>query len=126
MLPEPFGGARRVRPALTSTPLPVSGRCAATWRLVRELPQTSACRALLHAMYISSRHPAGDTIQLSGVYMRLFRRLAVPASESHLVAALVLCMVVLSLLLCGVIWQSGVIDYQRELIRLIWNSRYGG
>ena len=58
--------------------------------------------------------------------MRLFRRLAVPASESHLAAALVLCMVVMSLLLYGVIWQSGVIDYQRELIRLIWNSRYGG
>jgi len=58
--------------------------------------------------------------------MRLFRRLALPASESYLAAALVLCMVVMSLLLYGVIWQSGVIDYQRELIRLIWNSRYGG
>lgn len=58
--------------------------------------------------------------------MRLLRRLSVPASESHLTLALALCIIVMSLLLCGMMWQTGVIDYQRELIRLLWQSRYGG
>jgi hypothetical protein len=40
--------------------------------------------------------------------------------------ALALCVMVMSLLLCGMIWQSGVIDYQRELIHLLWQSQYGG
>ena len=55
--------------------------------------------------------------------MRLLRRFFVPASESHLTVALALCMLVMSLLLCGMMWQSGVIDHQRELIRLLWLSR---
>jgi len=58
--------------------------------------------------------------------MQLLRRLLVPASESHLTLALALCMVVMSLLLCGVMWQSGIINYQQELIRLLWESQYGG
>ena len=58
--------------------------------------------------------------------MQLIRRLAVPASESYLTVALVLCMLVMSLLLCGMMWQSGIIDYQKELIRLLWQARYGG
>ena len=58
--------------------------------------------------------------------MRLLRRLFVPASESHLTVALALCVIVMSLLLCGMMWQSGIIDYQRELIRVLWQSRYGG
>jgi len=62
----------------------------------------------------------------SGALMQLLRRLLVPASESHLTVALALCVMVMSLLLCGMIWQSGVIDYQRELIHLLWQSRYGG
>jgi hypothetical protein len=58
--------------------------------------------------------------------MRLMRRLYVPASESHLTVALVLCMLVMSLLLCGVMYQSGIIDHQRDLIRALWDARYGG
>ena len=58
--------------------------------------------------------------------MRLLRRFFVPASESHLTLALALCVVVMSLLLCGVMWQSGIINYQQELIRLLWESQYGG
>ena len=58
--------------------------------------------------------------------MRLMRRLAVPASESHLTLALVLCMLVMSLLLWGMMWQSGIITTQRDLIRALWQSRYGG
>jgi hypothetical protein len=58
--------------------------------------------------------------------MGFIRRLAVPASESHLTVALALCMLVMSLLLCGIMWQSGVISYQKELIRLLWDARFGG
>ena len=58
--------------------------------------------------------------------MRLLHRLTMPVSESHLAVALALCLVVMSLLLCGLMWQTGVIDYQRELIRLLWNSANGG
>jgi len=57
--------------------------------------------------------------------MGFIRRLAVPASESHLTVALALCMLVMSLLLCGIMWQSGVISYQKELIRLLWDARFG-
>ncbi len=57
--------------------------------------------------------------------MRFLRRLFVPASESHLTVALALCVMVMSLLLCGMMWQSGIIDYQKELIRLLWLSRSG-
>lgn len=58
--------------------------------------------------------------------MGFIRRLAVPASESHLTVALVLCMLTMALLLCGIMWQSGVISYQRELIRALWGGRFGG
>jgi len=58
--------------------------------------------------------------------MELIRPLAVPASESHLTVALALCMLVMALLLCGIMWQSGVITYQRELIRLLWDARFAG
>ena len=58
--------------------------------------------------------------------MGFLRRLAIPASESQLTIALVLCMLVMAVLLCGIVWQSGIISYQRELIRLLWEGRYGG
>ena len=58
--------------------------------------------------------------------MGFIRRLAVPASESHLTVALALCMLIMALLLCGIMWQSGVISYQRELIRALWEGRFGG
>ena len=58
--------------------------------------------------------------------MGLIRRLSVPASESHLAVALAICMLAMALLLCGIMWQSGVISYQRELIRMLWEGRFGG
>jgi hypothetical protein len=55
--------------------------------------------------------------------MGLISRLAVPATESHLTVALALCVVIMALLLCGIVWQSGVIAYQRDLIRMLWEGR---
>ena len=58
--------------------------------------------------------------------MKFFRRLTIPASESQLTVALVLCMLLMAVLLCGIVWQSGIINSQREMIRLLWEGRYGG
>jgi hypothetical protein len=55
--------------------------------------------------------------------MKLIRRLAVPASESHLTIALILSVLVMSLLLWGMMYQSGVITHQRDIIRLLWQSQ---
>jgi hypothetical protein len=35
-------------------------------------------------------------------------------------------MLVMAMLLCGILWQSGIISHQRELIRALWDARYGG
>jgi hypothetical protein len=55
--------------------------------------------------------------------MSLLRRLTLPATESQLSMALCLAAVVMSLLLWGILWQSDVISYQRDLIRWLWSSR---
>ncbi len=34
--------------------------------------------------------------------------------------ALALSVVTMSLMLCAILWQSGVIENQRDLIRVIW------
>jgi hypothetical protein len=52
--------------------------------------------------------------------VRILRRLTVPASESQMAIALAMSVVMMSLLLYGIIWQSNVINYQRDLIRVIW------
>jgi hypothetical protein len=64
-------------------------------------------------------------MRLFGATMSFIRRLSLPASESHVGVALALCVLVMALLLCGIMWQSGVINYQRDLIRLLWEGRFG-
>jgi hypothetical protein len=61
-----------------------------------------------------------------GWMIRVFRRLNEPAKDSHLGMALALAAVVLALMLWAIIWQADVISYQRDLIRALWSSRYGG
>jgi hypothetical protein len=29
-------------------------------------------------------------------------------------------------LLLGILWQANVIDYQKEMIRALWNSKFAG
>ena len=36
--------------------------------------------------------------------------------------ALAMSVLTMSLMLCAILWQSGVIDYQRDLIRVIWSG----
>lgn len=70
--------------------------------------------------------PRSLPIRIIGACTGFMRRLAVPANESHLTVALVLCMLIMALLLCGIVWQSGIIVYQRDLIRALWEGRFGG
>jgi len=58
--------------------------------------------------------------------MRLLRSLSSPASETQLGIALGFSIVMMALLLCGLMWQSNVIVYQRDLIRSLWSWKFGG
>ena len=55
----------------------------------------------------------------------LIKRLSIPASESQLSVALALSVLVMSFLLCGIVWQSEIIAKQRDVIRWLW-SLHGG
>ncbi|MFZ0821069.1 MAG: hypothetical protein WAM91_13440 [Candidatus Acidiferrales bacterium] len=55
----------------------------------------------------------------------LIQRLKIPATESQLSVALALSVLVMSLLLWGIIWQSDIITKQRDLIRWLWSLRGG-
>jgi hypothetical protein len=57
---------------------------------------------------------------------RLRQFLTVPASESHIAIALSLSAVVMSLMLWAILWQTTVIEHQRDLIRVLWNGTVGG
>jgi hypothetical protein len=52
--------------------------------------------------------------------IRFIRHLSIPASETHLTVGLSVAAVVMALLLWAVIWQSSIIVYQRDLIRLLY------
>jgi hypothetical protein len=54
------------------------------------------------------------------------RRLNEPASESHLGMALAVAAVVMGLMLWAILWQANIIVYQRDLIRVMWTTRFGG
>ncbi len=57
--------------------------------------------------------------------MRMLRRLTIPATESQMAAGLAICAVTMALMLWAIVWQSGVITYQREIIRWLWSWKYG-
>jgi hypothetical protein len=53
---------------------------------------------------------------------RLRQYLTIPASESHLAIALTVSAVVMGLMLCAILWQSTVIEHQRDVIRMLWKG----
>lgn len=53
---------------------------------------------------------------------RLRQYLTVPASESHLAIALSVSAVVMGLMLWAILWQSSVIEHQRDIIRVLWSG----
>lgn len=54
------------------------------------------------------------------------RRLKELASDSHLEMALAVSAMILGLMLWAIIWQANIIVYQRDLIRVMWTTRFGG
>jgi hypothetical protein len=57
--------------------------------------------------------------------IQFFRRLTMPVDESQLALALGFAALVLSLMLWAILWQAGIISYQRELIRWLWVGKFG-
>jgi hypothetical protein len=53
---------------------------------------------------------------------RLRQLLTVPASESHLAIALSFSAVIMGLMLWAILWQSSVIEHQRDIIRVLWSG----
>jgi hypothetical protein len=53
----------------------------------------------------------------------LRRALTVPASESQMALALGLSLVTMTMLLLGILWQSGIISYQRQIIQFLNNYK---
>jgi hypothetical protein len=58
--------------------------------------------------------------------IQALRRLHEPVSDSYLRIALALAVAALSLMLWAIIWQANIIVYQRDLIRVMWNTQLGG
>lgn len=58
--------------------------------------------------------------------MKLLRRLQVPATESQLAITLAVSLVMMAAMLLGILWQANVINFQKELIRALWNSKFAG
>jgi hypothetical protein len=58
--------------------------------------------------------------------MRILRSFALPASETQLGVALAVSVVIMGLLVCALTWQSSVIVYQRDLIRVLWSWKFSG
>jgi hypothetical protein len=54
------------------------------------------------------------------------RRLNEPASDSHLGMALIVSAIAMALMLWAIIWQANIIAYQRDLIRVLSMTRFGG
>jgi hypothetical protein len=61
-----------------------------------------------------------------GSMIEVIRRLNEPASDSHLGMALAVAAVAMGLMLWAIIWQANIIVYQRDLIRVMWTTRFGG
>jgi hypothetical protein len=40
--------------------------------------------------------------------------------------ALTVAAVTMALMLCAILWQSSIIDSQRNLIRWMWSAKFGG
>lgn len=90
------------------------------------LPRPGRPRGRLPLRALGVKPLAAENVRPGGVLgMRLLRRLALPATESQMSLALVICMFVAAGLLWAVLWEANVIAQQRDLIRQLWNWRYG-
>ncbi len=58
--------------------------------------------------------------------MKSYFRLGEPVSESQLAVALTVAAVTMALMLCAIMWQSSIIESQRNVIQWMWSVKFGG
>jgi hypothetical protein len=58
--------------------------------------------------------------------IRIIRRLNVAPSDSQLELALGLSALVMGLMLWAILWQANIITYQRDIIKWMWTTKFGG
>ena len=58
--------------------------------------------------------------------IRMIRRLNVETSDSQLQLALGLAALVMGLMLWAILWQANIITYQRDIIKWMWTTKFGG
>ena len=58
--------------------------------------------------------------------IRLIRRLNGESSDSQLELALGLAALVMGLMLWAILWQANIITYQRDIIKWMWTTKFGG
>jgi hypothetical protein len=54
------------------------------------------------------------------------RCLRMPASETHKTFLLMICVVAMSAMAVGLVWQAEIIAHQREAIRWLESVKFGG
>jgi hypothetical protein len=57
---------------------------------------------------------------------RLARLIRIPASESQKGFIIALCIVAMSIMTVGLVWQAEIIASQREAIRWLETAKFGG
>ena len=86
-------------------------------------------RALFNLLRTADCYTVEPKLRLLGirsVLVKLLRRLQVPATESQLAITLAVSLVMMAAMLLGILWQANVINFQKELIRALWNSKFAG
>ena len=56
----------------------------------------------------------------------MIRRLNAEPSDSQFGLALGLAALVMGLMLWAILWQANIITYQRDIIKWMWSTKFGG
>jgi hypothetical protein len=54
------------------------------------------------------------------------RCLRIPASETHKTFVIAVCLVAMSIMAVGLVWQAEIIASQRDAIRWLESAKFGG
>jgi hypothetical protein len=58
--------------------------------------------------------------------IRMLRQLNAEPSDSQLGLALGLAALIMGLMLWAILWQANIITYQRDIIKWMWTTKFGG
>jgi hypothetical protein len=73
-----------------------------------------------------NQNKIGSCVRWEKPIMKSYFRLGEPVSESQLAVALTVAAVTMALMLCAIMWQSSVIESQRNVIHWMWLAKFGG